>query len=259
MPSRPLSVSPRRRSPSITHWRRRSASAVVGFDPLFQMVRPRLRSLLTGIVASMPDPINYAALRGLPKSFGREAGEYALQGQTPEFSADQWSIATFAGGCFWGTELHYQRMEGVVATCVGYTQGKTSSPTYNQVCSGRTGHTEACQIIYDPQKVSYLDLVEKLFATIDPTLRDQVGNDYGTQYRHGVYAHSDEQLEVAKAFVAEQQKLLPRGRMIHTEVKRATVFWPAEEEHQQFLAKGGRFGSSQSVAKGCRDPVRCYG
>ena len=132
-------------------------------------------------------------------------------------------------------------------------------PTYEQVCSGRTGHTEACQLIYDPEKICYVDLVEKLFATIDPTLRDQVGNDYGTQYRHGIYAHTDEQQAIAKAFVAEQQKLLPPGKMIHTEAKRATVFWPAEEEHQQFLQKGGRFGSSQSVAKGCRDPVRCYG
>ena len=177
----------------------------------------------------------------------------------PKKSKDGWCIATFAGGCFWGTELHYQRIPGVVSTCVGYTQGRVERPTYGEVCAGRTGHTEACQIIYDPKQVSYRTLCEKLFATIDPTLRDQVGRDYGTQYRHGIYAHSDEQLEDANAFVAAEQSKLPPDKMVVTEGKRATVFWPAEDYHHQYLQKGGRFGSSQSATKGCNDPVRCYG
>ena len=84
-----------------------------------------------------------------------------------------------------GTELHYQRLPGVIATAVGYTQGRLERPTYNEVCGGRTGHTEACQLIYDPKVVTYTELCEKLFTTIDPTLRDQVGNDYGTQCAHG--------------------------------------------------------------------------
>ena len=207
----------------------------------------------------MPEAMDYSALRGLPKSFGQEAGKNALQGTVPSKSADGWAIATFGGGCFWGTELHFMRIDGVKSTCVGYTQGKIKTPSYEQVCGGRTGHTEACQLIYDPKKISYLELCEKLFSTIDPTLRDQVGRDFGTQYRHGIYCHNDEQESVAKALVAEKQACLPRGKMIHTEVKRAAVFWPAEELHQQYLQKGGRFGSTQSAAKGCRDPVRCYG
>ena len=222
------------------------------------MIKP-LRNLLTGIFAAIPEPIDYAALRGLPKSFGFEAGENAVKGLVPSKSKDGYCIATMAGGCFWGTELHYQRMDGVIATCVGYTQGKIDRVTYNEVCGGRTGHTEACQIIYDPKKVSYVALCEKLISTIDPTLRDQVGRDYGTQYRHGIYTHTDEQYEVAKALIAAEQAKLPKGKMIHTEVKKAVIFWPAEEYHQQYLQKGGRFGDSQSAAKGCRDPVRCYG
>ena len=91
-----------------------------------------------------------------------------------------WEIATFAGGCFWGTELHFQRVPGVVSTCVGYTQGRVEKPTYDGVCAGKTGHTEACQVIFDPKKCSYTELCETLFKTIDPTLVNRVGNDYGT-------------------------------------------------------------------------------
>lgn len=137
-----------------------------------------------------------------------------------------------AGGCFWGTELHYQRLEGVIATCVGYTQGRVKFPTYGEVCMGRTGHTEATQIIYDPSKVSYVELCETLLSTIDPTLKDQVGRDFGTQYRHGIYTHDEEQYEAARAIVAAEQAKLPAGKMVWTEVKPATVFWPAEEHHR---------------------------
>ena len=169
-------------------------------------------NLLSGLAAPLPDPIDYSQLRGLPKSLGFEAGEYALKGEVPEKSKDGWTVATFAGGCFWGTELHFQRTEGVVATCVGCaqhaashaaasaspcsaldvrspadTQGRLEKPTYGEVCSGRSGHTEATMILYNPKKVSYSTLVDVLLRTIDPTLKDQVGNDYGTQYRHGIY------------------------------------------------------------------------
>ena len=220
------------------------------------MIKP-LRNLLTGIFAAIPEPIDYAALRGLPKSFGFEAGENAVKGLVPSKSKDGYCIATMAGGCFWGTELHYQRMDGVIATCVGYTQGKIDRVTYNEVCGGRTGHTEACQIIYDPKKVSYVALCEKLISTIDPTLRDQVGRDYGTQYRHGIYTHSDAQAAAGTRAVAAEQKRHTKN--IVTELLPAKVFWPAEQYHQRYLELGGRFGSGQSKAKGCRDPVRCYG
>jgi len=223
----------------------------------------RVGSLLSGIAAKaggIADDDRYASLRGLPQSLGRDAGKWAMAGTVPEKSFDgKYSVATLAGGCFWGTELHFQRLSGVIATCVGYTEGKTAQPTYEQVCTGRTGHTEAVQLLYDPEQVTFTELCEKLFTTIDPTARDQVGNDYGTQYRHGIYCHTEKQLEEAKAFVGREGKRLPGGKSVVTEVKRATLFWPAEAAHQQFLARGGRFGSSQSAAKGCRDAVRCYG
>ena len=234
-------------------------AAVVGSLSVQGAIFRPLRNLMSGISLSMVEPIDYSELRGLPKSFGFEAGENALQGDVPELSKDGFRIATFAGGCFWGTELHFQRVPGVVATRVGYTQGKLQKPSYREVCSGRTGHTEATQIIYDPKKCDYETLCRMLLKTIDPTLKDQVGRDYGTQYRHGIYAHSDGQLATATKILAAEQAKLPRGKVIHTECQRATIFWPAEEYHQQYLQKGGRFGSPQSASKGCADPVRCYG
>ena len=114
-----------------------------------------------------------------------QAGEWALKGEVPERSVDGLEVATFAGGCFWGTELHFQRIAGVVTTCVGYTQGKDDMPTYQEICTGRTGHTEGIMLLFDPAKCSYQTLCEKLLSTVDPTLLNQVGSDYGTQYRHG--------------------------------------------------------------------------
>ena len=126
--------------------------------------------------------INYEGLRGLPASLGHDAGAWALAGEVPVESNDgKYLVATFAGGCFWGTELHFQRLTGVIATCVGYTQGDESKPTYAEVCTGSTGHTEGLQLIYDPAEITYESLVEKLFETVDPTLRNRVGNDRGTQ------------------------------------------------------------------------------
>jgi len=235
-------------------------SAAGALHPWQQPLR-RVGALVSTVRARMQgDADDYGDLRGLPTSLGRDAAEWAVAGIRPTRSNDgRYMVATFAGGCFWGTELHYQRLPGVIATAVGYTEGRVPKPTYKQVCTGRTGHTEACQLLYDPEVVTFSELCDTLFKTIDPTKRDQVGNDYGTQYRHGIYCHSEEQLAQAKAYVARAGRSLPAGKSIVTEVKRATVFWPAEEYHQQYLSKGGRFGSGQSAVKGCRDPVRCYG
>ena len=95
-----------------------------------------------------------------------EAGEHALRGEVPTRTSDGYEVATFAGGCFWGTELHFQRIPGVVATCVGYTQGAVERPSYEQVCSGTTGHTEGLQLSFDPAVVSYEALCEKLLAVV---------------------------------------------------------------------------------------------
>ena len=176
------------------------------------------------------------------------------------------TTATFAGGCFWGIQLAFDREPGVLATCVGYTQGNNDTttttgtfPTYSEVCSEETGHTEACLIAYDPILVSYSRLAELMFDFIpDPTMLNRVGKDRGTQYRTGLYGHSKEQFKMAQiAFDRENRMWF--GREVMTEVKHATVFWPAEEHHQCYLEKGGSYGRSQISDKGCNDEIRCYG
>eukprot|EP00899_Mesostigma_viride_P001987 jgi/Mesvir1/1178/Mv17675-RA.1 len=164
--------------------------------------------------------------------------------------------ATVAGGCFWGVELAFQRVPGVVATAVGYTQGNTTAPTYEQVCSGRTGHTEAVLVTYDPKECKFETLVETFLKRTDVTQVNGQGNDWGTQYRTGIYHHSDAQKEIANKYL---DQLRAKNVKVASEVKPALDFWLAESYHQQYLAKGGRFNRPQSAAKNCTDPIRCYG
>lgn len=170
-------------------------------------------------------------------------------------------------GCFWGIELAFQRVPGVTHTAVGYTQGKKESPTYEEVCSGSTGHTEAVQMYYNPKEVSYRDLLGIMLERTDPTTKNRQGNDMGTQYRSGIYYHNDEQERIAKEVKIEVQAQLdagkyPRrtaGRQWQVEILPAKEFWEAEAYHQQYLAKGGRFGQPQCADKNCKDEIRCYG
>lgn len=188
-------------------------------------------------MAGVIGKVDFAGLEGLPKSYSFEAGERALAGEVSALSKDgRYEVATFAGGCFWGTELHFQRIPGVIATCVGYTQGANDAPTYEQVCSGTTGHTEATQLIYDPEVVSYEQLCAKLFQTIAPdaTALNRKGNDRGTQYRHGIYTHTPAQAEAAARAFESEQKMYGDAPIV-TELKPATVFWPAEGYHRALL------------------------
>lgn len=162
------------------------------------------------------------------------------------------SAATFAGGCFWGLELAYQRILGVSYTAVGYTHGNDDNPTYGQVCSGATGHTEAVIVYYDPKTCDYNTLLDVFFSRIDPTQVNGQGNDRGTQYRTGVYFHTSEQEKKAIArFESEKGKY---QRQIASELKAARPFWPAEKYHQQYLEKGG-----QNAKKNATERIRCYG
>jgi peptide-methionine (S)-S-oxide reductase len=210
-----------------------------------------------GLTKSL-EKVDYAALDGFDdNSLARQAGEWAVAGIVPThyyYQDNDYEVATFAGGCFWGTELHFQRIPGVIATCVGYTQGSyVRQPTYEQVGSGSTGHTEAIQLLFDPRICSYERLLHKLFDTIDPTLLNRVGNDRGTQYRHGVYTHTERQAETAARLVQELQAARLSAPVV-TEVRPAMLFWPAENYHQRYLERKG-----QSAAKDCQDKVRCYG
>ena len=148
--------------------------------------------------------------------------------------------ATFAAGCFWGVEAAFREVEGVAATRVGYTGGTIADPTYEQVCSDRTGHAEAVQVWFDPGVVSYGELVDTFWSIHDPTTRDRQGWDFGSQYRSAIFFHDAEQERLAIASRDERQSSL--ARPIVTEIVPASPFYDAEEYHQRYFEKhGGAF------------------
>lgn len=190
-----------------------------------------------------------------------ELATAAKAGQIPTHSPSQphLELATFAGGCFWGLELAFQRVVGVAYTTVGYTQGRETSPNYEQVGAGNTGHTESVCVYFDPNVVAYDQLLDVFLGRIDPTTVNGQGRDFGQQYRTGIYYHSEQQETLARARLGEEQSKLGGGRVIATECRAAMPFWPAENYHQQYLVKGGRFGVPQSAEKNCDDEIQCYG
>jgi len=162
--------------------------------------------------------------------------------------------ATFAAGCFWSVELVYQRAHGVIKTEVGYTGGWKPNPTYKEVCTDTTGHAEAVQVEYDPSAISYEQLLDIFWKKHDPTQLNRQGNDIGSQYRSAIFYHNEEQKRLAEESKRKQQEKLGSDKKIVTEIVPAGEWWPAEEYHQRYLEKKG-----QSAAKGCTDPIRCYG
>ncbi len=164
---------------------------------------------------------------------------------TPPWPA-AYEQAIFALGCFWGAERKFWQQEGVHSTQVGYAGGETPNPTYEEVCSGATGHTEVVRVIFDPQQVSYKALLTLFWESHDPTQGMRQGNDIGTQYRSAIYTFSPEQLAAAEASqAAYQQRLRAAGyATITTEIREAPPFFYAEPYHQQYLAKnpGGYCG-----------------
>lgn len=154
--------------------------------------------------------------------------------------------AVFGMGCFWGAERKFWQLEGVHTTAVGYAGGHTPNPTYEEVCSGRTGHTEVVLVVYDPKKVSYEELLKVFWENHDPTQGMRQGNDVGTQYRSAVYVDGDDQRRAVEASRAAYQEVLSRAghAAITTELGEAPEFFYAEEYHQQYLAKnpGGYCG-----------------
>ncbi|KAJ0042923.1 hypothetical protein Pint_18004 [Pistacia integerrima] len=179
------------------------------------------------------------------------------QGPDDDVPAPGQLFAQFGAGCFWGVELAFQRVPGVTKTEVGYSQGFLHNPSYEDVCTGTTNHNEVVRVQYDPKECSFETLLDAFWARHDPTTLNRQGNDVGTQYRSGMYFYTPEQEKAAQESLERQQKLL--NRKIVTEILPAKKFYRAEEYHQQYLAKGGRFGFKQSTEKGCNDPIRCYG
>ncbi|RLM97207.1 peptide-methionine (S)-S-oxide reductase MsrA [Haloarcula sp. Atlit-7R] len=143
--------------------------------------------------------------------------------------------ATFAGGCFWCTESVFKQIDGVVDVVSGYAGGHVADPSYEAVCRGETGHAECVQITYEPDEVSYEDLLAVHFTTHTPTTKDREGNDVGTQYRSAVFYHDESQRETVEAFIEEVQPGYDSD--IVTEVEPLETFYPAEEYHQDYFEK----------------------
>ncbi len=156
----------------------------------------------------------------------------------PPIDNAQLATATFAGGCFWCMEPPFDKLEGVVSTTSGYAGGDTRNPTYQEVCTGTTGHTEALQIRYDPAKVDYAKLLEVFWHNIDPTVKDRQFCDIGSQYRTAIFYHDDQQKQLAEQSKRELEASERfKGKTIATELAPATVFYRAEEYHQDFYKK----------------------
>ena len=147
--------------------------------------------------------------------------------------------ATFAAGCFWGVEAAFRQIHGVVSTQVGYTGGKTANPTYEDVCTDRTGHAEAVEVTYDPSRVRYEDLLNVFWTNHDPTTVNRQGPDVGEQYRSVIFFHSPAQEATAKASKAHLEAEHRFKRPIATQILAAGPFYRAEDYHQQYLEKRG--------------------
>ncbi len=156
--------------------------------------------------------------------------------------------ATFAAGCFWGVEAAFRQIPGVTATRVGYTGGHTASPTYREVCGHRTGHAEAVEVEFDPEQVSYEELLEAFWRKHNPRSRNRQGFDIGSQYRSAIFFHSPGQEAAARASKNALQAELRRPRKIQTQIEPVSTFWEAEDDHQQYLEKRGRASCHAGLA-----------
>jgi len=145
--------------------------------------------------------------------------------------------ATFAGGCFWCMQALFDKVKGVVSTTVGYTGGHKENPTYEGVCSGKTGHTEAIEILYDPSQVTYSELLDIFWKNIEPTMLNRQFVDFGTQYRTAIFYHNEEQKRLAEASKEKLEISEQFEKPIVTEIKPASTFYKAEEYHQKYYEK----------------------
>jgi len=155
--------------------------------------------------------------------------------------------ATLAGGCFWCIEAVFKEVDGVAHVISGYTGGTTVNPTYEQVCTGKTGHTEAVQVRFNPSKISYREILEIFFSVHDPTTLNRQGADVGTQYRSAIFYHNEEQKAVAEALIREFEQANLWNKPIVTQVVALDKFYPAEDYHQEYFSKHPEEGYCQMV------------
>jgi peptide-methionine (S)-S-oxide reductase len=171
------------------------------------------------------------ALLSLVLAFAGASMALAQSANQPEMRA----VATFAGGCFWCTEADFDKVPGVITTTSGYTGGRVANPTYNQVSAGGTGHAEAVEVVYDPSKVSYEQLLSYYWRHVDPTVQNRQFCDVGNQYRTAIFVHDDEQRKLAEVSKLKIEAKLKQP--IYTEIVPAGPFYAAEDYHQDFYQK----------------------
>ncbi len=145
--------------------------------------------------------------------------------------------ATFGVGCFWGVEAQFRQVKGVTSATVGYSGGTTEDPSYEDVCSGKTGHAEAVEVIFDPEMISYDELLDVFWSIHDPTTLNRQGPDVGSQYRSAIFTHDSGQVAAARASKERLQNAAGPGREIVTEITPATAFYRAEDYHQRYFEK----------------------
>ena len=167
-------------------------------------------------------------------------------------------VATFAGGCFWCTEAVFLEIKGVEKVVSGYIGGKTVNPTYKDICTGETGHAEAIQITFNPNEVAFEDLLEIFFGTHDPTTLNRQGADVGTQYRSAIFYHSEAQKTKAENYIQLLEKEKLYDKKIVTKVSSATVFYPAEDYHQNYYNQNSSQGYCQMVIAPKLEKLRKY-
>jgi peptide-methionine (S)-S-oxide reductase len=180
-----------------------------------------------------------AVLAGLaimiyPRGQQSKKPNHEIQGQKASMASSKSDTATFAAGCFWCVEAVFQNVKGVQSVVSGYSGGTVANPSYKEVCTGSTGHAEACQITYDPAQVSYPELLEVFWKTHDPTTLNRQGNDAGTQYRSAIFYHSEEQKELAEHYKKELDSAGAFDNPIVTEISPYQNFYKAEDYHQNY-------------------------
>lgn len=171
---------------------------------------------------------------------------------------DGLQIAIFGLGCFWGAERRFWQMVGVYSTAVGYAGGFTPNPTYEEVCSGKTGHAEVVLVVFDPELLAYTDLLKVFWEVHDPTQGMRQGGDIGTQYRSVIYADGDDQRQAAESSCVEYQKALSVAgyKLVTTEIRKVPEFYYAEDYHQQYLAKNPEGYCGLGGTGVCYPPVK---
>ncbi|KAK9716268.1 hypothetical protein RND81_06G222200 [Saponaria officinalis] len=250
-PSLPLFFKFTHKSPSSS-----SSGLSFSFRPSSLPSIPTLKSRKTRTMSSWLGKLGFGPKAQEPSMESSSTSKIPL-GPDDDIPAPGQQFAAFGAGCFWGVELSFQRVPGVTKTEVGYTQGYMHNPSYEDICTGLTNHSEVVRVQFDPKECGYDTLLDVFWSKHDPTTLNRQGGDVGTQYRSGIYFYTPEQEKAAIESRDRYQKQV--NRPIVTEILPAKKFYRAEEYHQQYLAKGGRFGLKQSTEKGCNDPIRCYG